>query len=272
MWCSSIVLEDYPVEDAFRLMREAGFTRVDPWKHHLKRCKTPELRQLLVKYASGLGLEMGGLNVVGETYFQPFGTDQELQGTLDGLKADLDLALSLGIHDVLIWEGVRPAGMSDLDCETRLLPRLEELFRACIKFAEPDNARFLVEPHPFTVGMNDRLLAKLYDALDSDHFGITYDCCHFGVGQPDDYIGVISRLGPRIRNIHFSDSDRRTSELHYSLGTGRLDLQGILEGFKAISYNGTLMLDIYGNPIPLHAMRESVPMLRHAYNYLDIKH
>jgi sugar phosphate isomerase/epimerase len=225
MWGSSITLEDYPVEDAFRFMCELGFTRVEPWKHHLKRCKTPELREQFVKSMERMGLGIGGLNAVGERYYRPFGTDQDLQATVDGLQADLEFALSLAVRDVLIWEGVRPEGSTDSYCESHFLPRLVELFRAVLKFAQRVNARVLVEPHPFTVGMNDRFLIKLYDALDSPHFGILYDCCHFGVGQPTDYLGAIQRLGPRIRHIHFSDSDQRTSELHYVPGTGRLDLQ-----------------------------------------------
>ena len=66
------------------------------WKHQLKRCKTDELRQKFATYAKGMGISMGGLNAVGEDYFQPFGTDQQFQATLDGLKADMELALSLG--------------------------------------------------------------------------------------------------------------------------------------------------------------------------------
>jgi len=268
---SSITFEDYALEDAFRLCSELGFKRVEPWKHHLRRCKTPELLQQFVEFAKGLGLGMGGLNAVGEAYYKPFGTDQELQATLEGLKADLELALSLGIHDVLIWEGIRPKGYTDAQCESSLLPRLIELFREVLKMAESKKVRFLTEPHPFTVGMNDRLSIKLYDALDSRYFGILYDCCHFGVGQPNDYIGAITRLGRRIRHIHFSDSDQKTSELHYVLGMGRLDLQGILEAFKVLGYDGTLTHDLYGHPLPVHGTRRSLSALRHAYEYLGLE-
>ena len=271
VWGSSITFEEYPLEEALRLMRDLGFTRVEMWKGHLKRCKTEKLRQAFVKYArESLGLEMGALNAVGEPYYRPFGTEQELQATLDGLKADLELALSLGVKDVLIWEGVRPQGYSDQECERRLLPALIELFRATTKLAEPHNARFLVEPHPFTVGMTDRFLIKLFDTLDSPHFGVLYDCCHFGVGQPRDYVGAIHRLGRRIRHIHYSDSDQLTSELHYAPKTGRLDLQAILEAFKTIDYDGTLTLDLYGNPTPVYATRQCAPEVRYACEFLGL--
>lgn len=268
---SSITFEDYAVEDAFRFCGELGFRSVEPWKHHLKRCKTPELLQHFVEYARGLGIGMGGFNAVGEAYFKPFGTAQELEATVEGLKADTEMALALGIHDVLIWEGVRPKGYTDAQCESALLPRLIEMFREMMKVAAAKNVRFLAEPHPFTVGMNDHLAAKLCDALDSEHFGILYDCCHFGVAQPHDYIGAIKRLGRRIRHIHYADSDQRSSELHYALGTGHLDLEGILKAFKDLGYRGTLTHDLYGYPLPVQGTRRSLEALRHAYEYLGIE-
>jgi len=271
MWGSTISFEDYPVEEALRLMRDTGCTRVEMWIGHLKRCRTEALRQDFIRFAEDdLGLEMGALNVVGEPYFKPFGSDQELQATLEGLKKDLELALSLGTRDVLIWEGVRPQGMSDTECELQLLPRLIEMFKSAVEFAKPHNARFLVEPHPFTVGMNDQFLIKLCDALDPAHFGVLYDCCHYGVGQPKDYAGAILRLGRRIRHIHFSDSDQVTSELHYAPGTGKMDLQAILQTFKDIGYDGTLTLDLYGNPTPVYSAHQSALKVDQACQFLGV--
>ena len=271
MWGSTISFEDYPVEEALRLMRDAGCTRVEMWIGHLKRCRTEMLRRGFAQYAmDDLGLEMGALNVVGEPYFKPFGTDEELQGTLDGLKKDMEIALALGVRDVLIWEGVRPKGMSDSECERQLLPRLIEMFQSVIKFAKPHNARFIVEPHPFTVGMNDHFLIKLCDSLDPAHFGVLYDCCHYGVGQPKDYVGAIHRLGRRIRHIHFSDSDQVTSELHYAPGQGKMDLPSIVQAFKDIGYDGTLTLDLYANPTPVYSARQCLEQVNQACEFLGI--
>jgi sugar phosphate isomerase/epimerase len=75
---STIALNDYPVEQAMKIFRDAGFTSVEMWFHHLKRCKTAELRNKFAAYAQAMGLGMGGLNVVGEEYYQPFGTDAEV--------------------------------------------------------------------------------------------------------------------------------------------------------------------------------------------------
>ncbi len=267
---SSITLEEYPLEEALRIFRDSGCTSLEMWRHHLKRCKTDELRQRFVAYARGLGISMGGLNVVGEDYFQPFGSDAQLQHTLDRLKTDMEFALSLGTTDVLIWEGRAPEGTREPEWLENLLPRLIELFRAALAFAEPRGVRLLVEPHPFTVGMSDRLLVKLCDTLDSPHFGITFDFCHYGVGRPTDYVAAVYTLGPRIRNIHFSDSDQKTSELHFPPGSGRMNLPGLLNAFREIQYDGMIALDLYGYPMPVQALPAAVQRLREASEFLGL--
>jgi sugar phosphate isomerase/epimerase len=268
---SSITLEDYTLEEALRIFRDAGFNSLEMWKHHLKRCRTNELRQKFVVHAKGVGIAMDGFNAVGEDYFQPFGTDLQLQQTLDGLKEDVEFALSLGTSDVLIWEGRAPQATHESYWLDRLLPRLIELFRSAIDFGQSRGVRFLVEPHPFTVGMSDRFLIQLFDALDSAHFGVTYDFCHYGVGRPNDYIDAIRALGPRIRHIHFSDSDQKSSELHFPPGTGRMDLKKMMDAFKSIGYSGTMTLDLYGYPTPVQALASSASKMREAFEFLGLR-
>ncbi len=267
---STITLADYPVEQAMRIFRKAGFTSVEMWVHHLKRCKTDDLRRQFALYASELGLGMGGLNVVGEEYFQPFGSDAQREQTLHCLKADADFARSLGTSDVLIWEGRAPAGTTEAHWMDKLLPPLVELLRAAIDYARPHGMRFLVEPHPFTVGMSDRFLTKLCDSLDPAHFGVTFDFCHYGVGRKHDYVDAVRKLGHRIRHIHFSDSDQQTSELHFPVGRGSMDVTALLVALREIRYDGTITLDLYGYPTPEEALAWSVPRMREACDYLGI--
>jgi sugar phosphate isomerase/epimerase len=103
---------------------------------------------------------------------------------------------------------------------------------------------------------------QLCDRLDSPDFGVVYDCCHFGVGLPDHYIDAIRRLGRRIHHVHFSDSDKVSSELHYAPGTGCLDLSGIVAALKEIGFDGTMMLDLWLYPLPEEGSRIGVPFVR----------
>jgi sugar phosphate isomerase/epimerase len=270
MFGNSIAFEDYPIEQVIGIVADVGFIGVEPWRPHLKRCRSPQLCAAFVKFACDKGVRMGGLNVVGEPYYKPFGTDRELEATLEGLQADVDFALSLGIRDVLIWEGIRPDNSSNDYCREHLLPRLVDLFRATLTYAVPKGVRLRIEPHPFTVAMNDDFAVRLCDALDSEHFGITYDFCHYAVAKPSDYIDSVRVLGHRIRHMHFSDSDRRISELHFTPGQGSVDIPALLQAFKEIGYDGSITLDLYGNPTPIAAARLGIPMLRDACEFLDI--
>lgn len=258
------------MEQALGIFRSAGFDVIEMWRHHLTRCKTDELRKKFVAFAKSMGISMGGLNVVGEDYYQPFGTDQQLEQTLEGLKADADFALSLGTKDVLIWEGRAPQGTSEGHWMNQFLPRLIELLQTAISSVKSKGMRFLVEPHPFTVGMSDQFLIKLCDALGPDHFGVTFDFCHYGVGRPNDYLEAIPRLGHRIRNVHFSDTDQKSSELHFPPGFGRLRIQSMLEALRDIRFDGTMALDLYGYPMPVQAINISAVRLREACEFLGL--
>ncbi len=268
---STITLCDYPVEQALDIFRRAGFTRLEMWVHHLKQCKTAELRQAFGAFAKSSGIGMGGLNVVGEEYFHPFGTDAERERTLRMIESDARFAQALGATGVLIWEGRAPAGTSEAHWISHLLPGLIELFQEALAFMKPLGLRLLVEPHPYTVGMSDQFLIRLCDALDPAHFGVTYDFCHYGVGRPLDYVQAIHALGPRIRHLHFSDSDMQTSELHFPAGRGRMNIQAILEALREIGYDGTMALDLYGYPTPVEALAASAPRYREALDYLGIQ-
>lgn len=269
MWTSSIIFEDYPLEQAMEIISSLGYTRVDMCKPHLRRCVTPQLREYFVRYAAGLGLAMGGLNVVGEEYFKPFGGEEERRLTQEGLRRDVDFARSLGMKDVLIWEGIRPKGLTDKQCMEQLLPGLIELFREAVAYAAAQGARFLVEPHPFTVGMSDEFLIALFDSLPENSIGITFDFCHYGVGRPHDYIEAVRKLGSRIQNIHFSDSDLVSSEVHFAPGDGRVDIDGLLRAFREIGYSGQVTLDLYNNPTPIEATRRSAGRLKMACEFLE---
>lgn len=268
---STITLCDYPVEQALEIFRRSSFTRLEMWIHHLKQCKTPELRQAFGAFAKSIGIQMGGLNVVGEDYFRPFGSDTEREQTLRMIESDVQFAQALGATDVLLWEGRAPAGTSEAYWLDRLLPGLIELFQEAIAYAKPLGLRLLVEPHPYTVGMSDKFLIRLCDALDPVHFGVTYDFCHYGVGRPHDYVDAIRALGPRIRHLHFSDSDIVTSELHFPVGRGRLDVQAILDALREINYTGTMALDLYGYPTPVEALAASAVRYLEALDYLGIQ-
>jgi sugar phosphate isomerase/epimerase len=113
-------------------------------------------------------------------------------------------------------------------------------------------------------------LTKLCDSLDPMSFGVLYDSCHFGVGKPAGYIEAIRVLGKRIKYVHLSDSDLRTSELHYPLGKGNLDIDGLVDAFLEIGFSGQISLDTFGYPMPEEAARIGIPVLKKVLGRLGL--
>jgi sugar phosphate isomerase/epimerase len=257
---NSISFHAYPLEEACQRILAAGCTGVEMWKEHLKGLKTPALIHHFREFAADLGLEIWGLNVVGADYFEPFSSQTAYDRTLSGLKVDVDFALEFGVREVMIWEGVRPKEKAAPDSE--LLDTLVSLLKEAIEYARPKGARFLAEPHPFTLGMDLDFLCQLCDRLDPEHFGVLFDFCHFGVGKPESYVASIYRLDKRIQHLHYSDCDQRTSELHYPPGKGTLDLHAIDHALRATGFAGTSTLDMYGYPLPEHGYRWGLPRYR----------
>ncbi|MDE2859470.1 MAG: sugar phosphate isomerase/epimerase [Chloroflexota bacterium] len=258
---NSITFEDYPVEEACQRLAASGCNAVEMWKPHLAGCKTPTLMEHFRQFAAELGLELWGLNVVGADYFQPFGSAANYDRTLAGLKEDVDYAIELGVADVMVWEGLRP---EDDSPDEDLLAVLTSLFSEAIDYARPKGVGFIAEPHPFTLGMDNGFMKRLCDSLDRECFGILFDFCHYGVGQPTSYVDAIYDLDSRIKHLHYSDSDGLTSELHFPPGKGRLDLAAMNRALAEIGFRGTSTLDMYGYPVPEKSYEWGLPVYREA--------
>lgn len=259
---NSITFQHYTLEDACQRLAAAGCNAVEMWPPHLAGCRTPALLRQFRDFAAELGLELWGYNAVGADYFQPFGAQANYDRTLAGLKADVDHALELGVEDLMVWEGVRPedGDMPDAD----LLAVLISLFTEAIDYAAPKGIRFTAEPHPFTLGMDNHFMKRLCDGLDREHFGVLFDFCHYGVGQPETYVEAITDLGSRIQHLHYSDTDGFTSELHYPPGKGALDLAAMNRALADIGFAGTSTLDMYGYPMPEQGYKWGLPLYREA--------
>ena len=252
----------YPLEEALRSLVKFGFDGVELWPPQIEVCKTEVLRKQLAEHVSALGLSLVGLNCAAPPYFEALESPDDIEGIVQGLKQDIDIAASMGMSQLLSWDGRRLESMTDTDLHGWVLDETVNIFREAVAYAETKGITITVEIHPFTVGIDLDFACKLYDRIDSPSFGITYDSCHFAVGLPDGYIDAIPKLGHRINNVHFADSDKHSSELHFAPGTGCLDLDRIVAELKAIHYQGPMMLDLWLYPFPEQGSIIGMPYIR----------
>jgi sugar phosphate isomerase/epimerase len=264
-----MIYRQLPLEMALAKCVSAGYDALELWPPQIAECRTSELRRQLHGYAQSLGMELIRLNCADRDYFQSLQSRKDARRALDGLTADTDAAADLRMSQLLTWEG-RAAEFSTDEVFGRVLDDTTWLFQEACRYASARSIELTVEVHPFTLGINLTWLTSLCDRLSDQPFTVTYDCCHFAVGLPDDYINAIDRLGRRIGHVHFSDSDVQSSELHFAPGTGCLDLDGIVAALRRIGFKGTMMLDLWLCPLPEWGTEVGLPVVRQACQSLGI--
>ncbi len=222
-----MIFRQLPLEMALRKMVELGYDALELWPPQIGECRTPELRRRLAEHVASLGLKLVRLNAADPDYFKVLGSPADVPAVLAGLKADIDAAAELGMSQLLTYEGRRPA-----DCQPgrnlRLGARRDRSASSNRRSATPAPKASASRSRSIPSRSASTWIGSSRCATGSirPDFGVVYDCCHFGVGLPKGYVDAIRRLGHRIHHVHFSDSDRVSSEVHYAPGTGCLDLLG----------------------------------------------
>lgn len=265
-----MIYRQLPVEMALAKTAAAGFDAVELWPPQIAEFRTPALRGQLRDHLRSIGLEPIRLNCADCNYFQSVTSQETSASALAGLRSHIDAAVDLGMSQLLTWEGRRPADYSDEEVDGRLLDATAQLFRQACEYGEQRGVELTVEVHPFTLGIRLDWLVELCDRLRDLPFSVTYDCCHFAVGLPEDYVSAIDRLGRRIGHVHFSDSDKQSSELHFAPGTGLLDLDAIVAALGRIGFDGTMMLDLWLYPMPDYGIEVGVPYVRRVCQTLGL--
>jgi sugar phosphate isomerase/epimerase len=257
------------IEAICRQVLDAGFDSLELCRPRFyEKLTTPSTRRRFADWAQRQGLNLYGFDcwVDVDPYTRREETLAEFRRAIDW-AADLNLAMVIS-HDP--WQAVN-AGRSPSACLGTCIELFHHVGEACAK----RGLHLVLEPHPDTLSMDNAWAIELIDSasegLPAGVLGILYDSCHYGVGQPDNYIAAIHTLGQRIRHVHFADGDRETYALHLALGEGTLDLDGIASALKATGGKMSLTNDLYNCPLPQEAGRHNSPRIRAVERELNIR-
>jgi sugar phosphate isomerase/epimerase len=252
--------ENPSIEAICGIARRAGFDSLELSRppFYLK-LTTAGLRRRFAEWAAQLGLGLYGFDCwVDVLPYDRFDDTLAEFGKAVEWAADLKLGLVI-THDA--WRAVN-GDRGPRKC----LGVHVELFRRVADLCATKSLRLVFEPHPDTLSMDNTWAIDFIDAVAEGHppgsVGILYDCCHYGVGQPDGYVEAIPVLGQRIRHVHFSDGDRKTYALHLPLGEGELHLEGIVASLLASGFQGSLTNDLYNYPLLEEGARLNAPRIR----------
>jgi sugar phosphate isomerase/epimerase len=251
-------------ESICRKVLAAGFDSLEVSRPPFyDKLATTGTRKTFAAWAAKLGLRLYGFDCWVEV--EPYRAREE---TLAGFRKAMEFATDLNLGMVIThdpWARVN----QDLGPAESLRQSLV-LFQEVADMAAARCLQLVFEPHPDTLSMDNAWAVDFIDGLGRPNVGILYDCCHYGVGQPNGYLEAITKLGGRIKHIHFSDGDRKTYALHLPIGEGELDLNAVVASLKAIRFKGTLTNDMYNYPLLEDGARRNVEKIREVERELEI--
>jgi sugar phosphate isomerase/epimerase len=255
-----------PLEDAIHRMAELGYESLELWPRQIEACRTPAQRERFARFVERAGLKLIRMNAADPPYFQALDMSASAAASdgaiVAGLVAEAKRAADFGMRQLLTWEGRVPPGADRQQRFGSILHRTANIFQRAFASGNLADMSISIEVHPFTLGIDVEWLLRLCEEVGSDSFGVTYDSCHFGVGLPTRYVEAIGQIGRHLHHVHYSDSDTVTSEVHFAPGTGVLNLDAIDSALADIGFSGSLMLDLYQDPLPVEGSHLGIARLR----------
>ncbi len=258
---NAVSFREFPcIESICRLVLDAGFDMLELSRPHFYEKLTSEsTRRRFTEWTAEMGLGLYGFDCWVDV--DPYTAFEE---TMADFRRAIQWAVEMNLGMVIShdpWQQVN-GDRSPKQC----LNRNVEMFRHVAELCDTKGLRLVFEPHPDTLSMQNSWAIDFIDGVSAGcapgTVGILYDCCHYGVGQPDTYVQSIRELGSRISHIHFSDGDRRTYAQHLAPGDGDLDLTSIVEELATNEFSGTITSDVFNNPLLEDCARRSALYLR----------
>ena len=176
----------------------------------------------------------------------------------------IDFAEQLGARYVIIdAAGPEPEGPADWQ-------RLGNLGRFLGDYAESHGVRLAFEIHE-GLAHSGAAARRLLDAIDHPSIGVNYDTGNaIFYNDHVDPVSDLQAILDRVIHVHLKDTSGGRGEWAFgALGTGNVDLPGIVSLFKAFSFPGPYSLEIEGYADEDLTREARVQRLRESVAYLS---
>lgn len=201
------------------------------------------------------GLLVSTLNAAGAPGFEPL---RDPATAADEAARLLRLAHAMGAVRLLVWDG-RPAPAGEVGAAPATLAKC--IARGVDRSGLSRPPEVSVELHPFTFALEHGLVAETATALREVGAGVCLDPCHFGVVLGPAFVDHLDQpLLDAINHVHWADTDCATSELHFPLGAGVLDLGSLARKLEGV--DAAVAWDLFAWPAPRAAIEAGLPAYR----------
>lgn len=270
-------LADHRLEDALGLLADHGYGGVALTLDHMHldplapdlAARTARVRGMLERYGLRVVVETGARYVLDprRKHEPTLLSDEGRERRIGLLRTAVDVAADLGAPVVHLWSGVLPPGTSPETGRARLRAGLEEL----LPVAEAAGVVLALEPEP---GM---LVERVDDVVDLRRrlgdpaaLRLTVDVGHLTCVEDAPGPAVVRRVGDLIAHVQVDDMVRGVHE-HLELGTGDVDLPGVLAALHESGFDGLAAVEL---PRHSHAaarlVASSIEAIRAAAHVADV--
>ncbi len=193
-------------------------------------------------------LDRHHLGVVGHTaFYLPIasGIEEIRRASLEELRRCVEVFAAIGAR----WMNVHPDRHAPMHSRRFFIERNLETLGELLPYATERGVGLMLEnlPGDFNTA------AQMGDLLDP----LPELALHLDIGHANLLVlqstveELLQAYGSRLRHVHLHDNKGGGADLHLPLGTGTVDLRGVVRLLQAGGYDGTITLEVF-TPDPHH--------------------
>jgi sugar phosphate isomerase/epimerase len=241
---------DHRLEDCLALLADLGYGGValtldhmhlDPHAPDLAR-RTGDVARLLDRHGLAVVVETGARYVLDprRKHEPTLVSDAGRERRVDLLATAVRVAVDLGAPAVHLWSGVLPAGTSPATGWDRLVAGTAEV----LMLADDAGVDLAFEPEPGMLVEKVADVVRLRDALGNpDRLRLTIDVGHLTCVEDAPGPDVVRAAGALVAHVQVDDMLPGVHE-HLELGTGEVDLPGVLAALDEVGYDGLASVEL----------------------------
>jgi sugar phosphate isomerase/epimerase len=230
-----------PIPETLSRIAKSGYCGIDEsssFGNHLNSDSVSRERRSLIREAA----------VKNKLKVEAIVTHGELTRSLfAGQKLDLisavDLAADLGGDVVTFHLGGSVEGVSDADVWAKTVSAI----KIATQHGETKHVRVAVDcgPWPTWIVKNNDDMARLFNDVGSDSFGVNFDPCYLAVAGIDP-VGFVHRFGKRIWHVHLKDYKGQYPTFEHKIpGQGILDYAPIIRALDQVKFQDALAMECF---------------------------
>jgi len=244
---------DLLLDDALDCCAEAGAEGVEPMAGLAGDPSADEINALLAKYGLATACYDVGVDLVQDD-------EAGRRGAVERLVVEVKRAASIGSPIVLVV----PGGLREGIDRPLAIARAAEGIRAVIPTAAELGVALTVEQmgSPQALCARGEHMRTVVEAVDSPHFGLTYDPGNFYL-TGEDCVKPLPDLLPWVRHVHFKDIRLKADGwISVPLGTGEVPLDAVYRVLAEGGYDGYVSVEYEGDEDPCPAVQTGIEYVR----------